>query len=162
MFVFSFNKKTLRHVLLGVLALVIIIVLAIFIAGNAGVKKEASAENLGTYSLLAKNRTDIDNFLLQFDYIALNDSVKEEDIKIPKEFNDVYSEYNELQKSQGLDLSQYKGQQAKQFTFMVEKASPHSTEEPTQQLYAVLIVRKGYVIGGHLETGLENSELMGF
>lgn len=67
-----------------------------------------------------------------------------EPVLIPAEFDGVYEEYNSLQRQCGLDLNEYKGEQALQFRFALsgENAS-----------YAVLLVRDGDVIGGHLTDG---------
>ncbi len=42
-----------------------------------------------------------------------------DEITIPGEFNDVYKNYNEMQRSQGFDLTDYKGQSVKRYTFSV-------------------------------------------
>ena len=74
-----------------------------------------------------------------------------EPVLIPAEFDGVYEEYNSLQRQCGRDLSEYKGEQALQFRFALsgENAS-----------YAVLLVRDGDVIGGHLTDGEYGGEYL--
>ncbi len=42
-----------------------------------------------------------------------------EDITIPAEFNEAYTEYNELQKSQGFDLLPYAGREVTKYTYRI-------------------------------------------
>ena len=45
--------------------------------------------------------------------------LNEKDIVIPKEFSEIYSKYNDLQRSQGFDLSEYQGMQVKLYTYTI-------------------------------------------
>ncbi len=40
-------------------------------------------------------------------------------VTVPREFGDVYENYNELQRSQGFDLSNYKAREAKVYTYSI-------------------------------------------
>ncbi len=42
-----------------------------------------------------------------------------DEITVPEVFGKVYSDYNEIQKSQGFDLSEYKGKRLLRYTFAV-------------------------------------------
>ena len=61
------------------------------------------------------------------------------EITIPEEFVNVYSEYNDLQKMAGFDLSDYKGKKATLYTYPV-----YGTTE------VHLIVYNGVIIGGDI------------
>ena len=67
-----------------------------------------------------------------------------ERITIPEQFDEVYEEYNGMQRQSGFDLSEYKGKDALRFTFALTR---HDMP------YAVLLVRDGAVIGGHFTNG---------
>ena len=65
-------------------------------------------------------------------------------VTIPADFDAVYEEYNGLQLQNGHDLRNYKGKTAWQYIFSL---AHHDAS------YAVLLVRDGAVIGGHLTNG---------
>lgn len=65
--------------------------------------------------------------------------VSAEKIRIPMTFNELYEEYNALQKNIGMDLEQYKGEECMQYRFDV-----------SDELYLNLIVFDGHFIGGDL------------
>ena len=72
-------------------------------------------------------------------------------IRIPPEFDAVYEEYNDLQLRSGRDLSGAKGKTALKLTFELTGESAR---------YAVLLVRDGRVIGGHLTNGEYGGEYL--
>ena len=65
------------------------------------------------------------------------------EVLIPEEFSDVYEKYNELQKSQGFDLSGYAGKTATRWTIRITN---HPSGE--EEVYATLLVVNGKIIGG--------------
>ena len=67
-------------------------------------------------------------------------------IVIPKTFNAVYTRYNELQQSQGFDLSDYCGMDAELYSYAV---SNHPSGQP---VIAQLILFAGEVIGGDVHS----------
>ncbi|MBR4554921.1 MAG: DUF4830 domain-containing protein [Ruminococcus sp.] len=66
-------------------------------------------------------------------------------VTIPKEFSDVYEQYNELQKQQGFDLGDYKGRTAEIYTYPIYNYEGH-TDKDCMQL--TLIIADGTLIGG--------------
>lgn len=68
----------------------------------------------------------------------------EKDITIPTDFNDVYENYNGIQKKQGFDLERYKGKAVKIYTYKI------SNYESTDSVIADLIVCDGVLIGADL------------
>ena len=66
-------------------------------------------------------------------------------VRIPQEQNQVFSRYNELQKSAGYDLSQYAGKTVMRYVYKVNNF-PGATEP----VYATLLVYKNQVIGGDI------------
>jgi hypothetical protein len=79
--------------------------------------------------------------------------VDSQEIVIPKEFPDVYQEYNELQKNQGFDLTEYAGREAMRYSYRV-------TNYPDQTITVIadIVVYKGQVIAGDIQ----NNALDGF
>ena len=64
-------------------------------------------------------------------------------VRIPTEQTPAYSRYNDLQKSQGYDLSQYAGKTVMRYVYEVQNFP--GAEQP---VYATLLVYKNQVIGG--------------
>lgn len=73
-------------------------------------------------------------------------ALSEEEVLIPKSFSDVFMKYNELQKSQGFDLSQYAGKELTLYTYKV------TNHESTDTVLAELYVYKGRVVGGDIHS----------
>ena len=65
------------------------------------------------------------------------------EIRIPVEFDEVYEEYNDLQKKQGFDLRKYRAHTVKRYTYelAVDSAVP---------LCAELLVDNGVIIGADI------------
>ena len=66
-------------------------------------------------------------------------------VRIPKEQNQVFSRYNDLQKSAGYDLSQYAEKTVMRYVYKVNNY-PGATEP----VYATVLVYKNQVIGGDI------------
>ena len=65
-------------------------------------------------------------------------------VKIPRDFDGVYSDYSAMQEKNGFDLSKYKGKTVRRYTYSL---GGKNTE------YAVILAKNGEVIGGHLTDG---------
>lgn len=76
-----------------------------------------------------------------------------EEIVVPQTFNDVYTQYNELQKQQGFDLSKYCGETVKQYTYRVL-----NHKSGGEHVFLHLLVQNDQVIGGDVSS----TELDGF
>ena len=66
-------------------------------------------------------------------------------VRIPKEQNQIFTRYNDLQKSAGYDLSQHSGKTVMRYVYKVTNY-PGATEP----IYATLLVYKDQVIGGDI------------
>ena len=75
-------------------------------------------------------------------------------VRIPQEQNEVFSRYNELQKSAGYDLSQYAGKTVMRYVYKVNNF-PGATEP----VYATLLVYKNQVIGGDITNTAANGTM---
>ena len=64
-------------------------------------------------------------------------------VKIPTEQTPAYSRYNDLQKSQGYDLSQYAGKTVMRYVYEVQ-----NYPDAADPVYATLLVYKNQIIGG--------------
>lgn len=66
-----------------------------------------------------------------------------DNVRIPVEFDDVYEEYNALQRKQGFDLRKYRAHSVKRYTYELEV----DTSVP---LNAELLVENGVIIGADI------------
>jgi len=73
-------------------------------------------------------------------------AISVENVLIPKSFSDVFNKYNELQQSQGFDLSRYAGKEVELYTYKV------TNHESDDMVLAEIYVYKGEVIGGDIHS----------
>lgn len=66
-------------------------------------------------------------------------------VRIPAEADEVFSRYNELQKSQGYDLTRFAGKEITRYVYRIVNYA--GTAEP---VYAALLIHNGEVIGGDI------------
>lgn len=60
-------------------------------------------------------------------------------------FDEIYEEYNDLQKKQGFDLRSYRAHSVKKYTYEISR----SDDDPLP-LYAELLVENGVIIGADI------------
>ena len=96
-------------------------------------------------------------FLKGFGWQVANSPAESSQVKIPKETSEVFDRYNNLQKSQGYDLSRYAGKNVMRFVYKVENY-PGATEP----VYATLLIYKNQVIGGDITDTAAKGQIRGF
>jgi hypothetical protein len=79
--------------------------------------------------------------------------ISRQKVTIPRKFSDVYEQYNELQRQQGFDLSDYRGLDCMLYVYTVT-----NWPDTSLTVQADLYVYKGRVIGGDVHA----TELHGF
>lgn len=83
-------------------------------------------------------------FLTTLGYTVNASSEEEQAVQIPMEFNDVYCNYNDIQKEIGTDLYYYRGAQCTRFTYTIESEN--------ETLKVNLLVYDNRIIGGDVCT----------
>ena len=96
-------------VILGIIAAIIVSVIIYFNFKGETWVMVAGAQ----YSIQAGENEQRIDFLKQFGWEVEQEPVSIEEIVIPQQFNQVYERYNELQKTQGMDLTKYAGKTVK-------------------------------------------------
>lgn len=96
-------------------------------------------------------------FLQDFGWEVAASPVESSQVKIPKETSEVFERYNNLQKSQGYDLSRYAGKNVMRFVYKITNY-PGATEP----IYATLLVHKDQVIGGDITDTDAKGQIRGF
>ena len=96
-------------------------------------------------------------FLTDLGWDVSNSPVESGQVRIPEEPSEVYSRYNELQKSQGYDLTQYAGKAVMRYVYKINNY-PGATEP----VYATLLVYKNQIIGGDVTDTAAKGVVRGF
>lgn len=155
MFVFSLraNKPKLIVILCAVTAALIALVLILRGGGRAVINSES-------VNCRASNAEERIAFLSQFGWKIDEDPVEVSEIIIPSEFNNTYSEYNGIQKNQGMDLETYKGKRVKRWVYEIKNYPGYSAS--SECIRATILVYNGIVIGGDVSSLELNGFMQGF
>ncbi|MGN0661451.1 MAG: DUF4830 domain-containing protein [Oscillospiraceae bacterium] len=114
--------------------------------GAVSLTKGGDAAPVNGSGLGSTNEQRIE-FLKSFGWEVSSEAMEIETVIIPAEFSDVYENYNEIQKQQGYDLSDYKSKEVKRYTYEV-KNYPLSDSSLSGTIRANLLVYNGVIIGG--------------
>lgn len=146
MFVFNFkvtdSKKVFAIFAVASVAVAVVCIISMISVQNS-LPDTATCDELGCYSLKCDKDDEQCTFLEQFalSTVKITDSCE---VIIPTDFNGTYAEYNKLQKEIGLDLEKFKGKSVQKVTYELKNSKTK---------FAVLLIYKGKVIGGHLTNG---------
>lgn len=110
-------------------------------------------------SYAAADASERQAFIKQFGWTVREDPAEIAEVLIPAEFDEVYRKYNDLQKSQGLDLESFQGQRVKRWSYVV---TDYPEYENTEEIRINLLIQKGVVIGGDVCSLAENGFMHGF
>ena len=146
---FMTARVDLKKILLifGILALLILGAIWLF-GGSKDVSTAAPAVS-GNDGRVA--------FLKSFGWEVAASPVESSQVKIPKQTSEVFDRYNQLQKSQGYDLTQFAGKHVMRFVYKVTNY-PGATEP----VYATLLVYKNQIIGGDITDTAATGKIQGF
>ena len=102
------------------------------------------------FVLFASGETDTNNivFLKGYGWEVRTKAVEKEDIIIPKPFDRVYENYNDIQLKAGLDLRPYMGMKGVRYTYIVENYPKDVGEE----VRANVICINNEPVGGDIMT----------
>jgi hypothetical protein len=140
-----FTAKLNKPKLIGIVAAAAAVLLLIIFLANRGTG--TSMETAGGKKLAtAEDRVA---FLSSCGYQVSQEPVRTQEVQIPKEWSEVYTQYNALQQSQGFDLSKYRGKRVMQYVYLIENW-PEADSEP---VYASLLLYKNKLIGCDLSRG---------
>ena len=152
MFVISLTSEKLKKYL--IIALVCALTT---IGGVISVSRDSTpAAKVGGVNMRAGTAEERIAFFSQFGYEIAEDPLEVKEVIIPTEFDETYDKYNEIQKSQGLDLSKYQGKRVKMWSYAIKNYPGYETAEGTVR--GNILVFDGVVIGGDIS----NIELDGF
>lgn len=141
MFVVSMSSSNLKKLFGVVFALTLVSLVAVFFVNS---QSNVNIKKVSLYT--AETADDRLKFISDLGWIVDEEPVEVRQIAIPQEFDDVYSNYNEIQLSQGYDLTKYAGRSAKRWTYIIRNYPDVSSDEDYVRIN--LLVCDGKIIGG--------------
>lgn len=153
MFIYTVKSKQIRAILI-ILFVVLTVAVLIFLS-----KDSQNVSKDDTLSLKASNHSERMSFVSQFGWEINEEPLEVREVVIPTEFDDVYSQYNDIQLSQGFDLTSFKGVRVKRWTYSVKNYVGYEDKDCIQ---INLLVYEGKVIGGDVCSVELNGFMHGF
>ena len=135
----NLNKKKLGRFIIIIVALIITLIPILW----------HLLSNESQLAVLASGKTSVNRieFLKSFGW-EVSSNVGEESVTIPVEFGDIYENYNDMQRSQGYDLRDFKGKTITKYTYEVINY-PHSADDDLPlNVVANILVYEDKIIGG--------------
>lgn len=142
-----------------VLSAVVLLVSVILLTAGGTVRTTAAIAKQNEKIVFDKIRTNEDrvSFLGQYGWEVKNEPTEEVTMKLPSQFDKVMTSYNEIQKTEGLDLTKYKGKEVTRYTYEVTNYPGYDGT-----VYANVIVCKNRVIGGDICSADVSGFIRGF
>ena len=137
-------KMPRRKLTLGVAAAALLCCCAIALNFGHALSREASAPASPNPKGVRSNQDRID-YLSAYGWQVSPEPVATQELLIPKEMDDSYTEYLALQTGQGFDLQKYAGKRVKRYTYEVLN---YPTGEAGVQVN--LLICKNTVVGGEV------------
>ena len=145
------DKKKLALVAAGIVVLIVGLVLLF------GGKDDTPTAATVTTAVSVVGNDDRVRFLNGFGWDVTTSPTESSQVRIPEKSSEVFDRYNELQKSQGYDLSRYAGQTVMRYVYKVNNY-PGATEP----VYATVLISKNQVIGGDITDTSAKGVIQGF
>ena len=158
MFIYSFHANTIKFFAVICLALTALIALIAFVPGQVADYEYSMVGADASYNYeKIKSNEDRINFIKQFGWEVDPQALSEQEVQIPKEFDKIFSAYNEIQRRQGLDLSSFKKKNVMRYTYTVTN---YPSYEGTVDIN--ILVYRNTVIGGDVCSADVNGFVHGF
>lgn len=160
MFIYSFRASSLKF--LGIISVTLVALIAIIAfvpvyAEGIGSANTTTAGGVEVSYENVKSSADAVNFISQFGWTVDGGNAEVQKVTIPEEFDKVFAAYNEIQKSQGLDLSKYKKKELTRYSFEVTNYPDYDGK-----VYVNVLVYRNRVVGGDICSGDVSGFVHGF
>ena len=148
---FVLTAKLSRSKLIAAGAILIAVVLLIVLLASADGSPAADAPAGGTNDERVA-------FLATYGWSVNAEPTEAQKVRIPDTAdNEVFARYNDLQKSQGFDLTAYAGREVMRYVYEIL-----NYPEATAPVYASVLVCDGVVIGGDVTNSAPDGVIHGF
>lgn len=114
-----------------------IVILLTFISNHSEKAEKVTAE------ISCQSENERTSYLTSLGW-SFDENAQEKQITIPSDFNQVYENYNKIQKEQGFDLEKYKGKEATLYTYKITNYKNNA------RVIADLLICDGKLIGADL------------
>ena len=148
MFIYTAKLSKGKMAIVAAIAAAVILLMILLMNRGTGTSMETAAPKLSTPEARVE-------YLASCGYTVSPEPLRTQEVLIPKEFTEVYDQYNSLQQSQGFDLLKYRGKKVMQYVYAIE----NWPEENADPVYATLLVYKNKLIGGDISRGGEDGFL---
>lgn len=147
---FMTAKVDLKKILIIVGAVAAVVIALILLLGNSSDAADTAAP------AVSGNDARVE-FLKGFGWEVAASPTESGQVKIPEQPSEVFDRYNQLQKSQGYDLTRYGGKTVMRYVYKV-------TNYPgaTDPVYATVLVYKNQIIGGDITDTSATGVVQGF
>lgn len=152
-------KISKRKILLGILAAVCVILLLSFLLGKSDepAQQPQAQTQEQVRTLDGGSNEERLAFLQSYGWEVSQTPTETQEVRIPLEFNEVFTRYNQMQQEQGFDLSDFAGKTAKRYVYAVTNYPGGS-----QDFYATVLVHKNKIIGGDVTSTAQGGAMHGF
>lgn len=141
-------KVDLKKILLVLAGITAVVLALILLLGDGSAQTSAPA--------VSANDTRV-QFLKGFGWEVTPSPKESNQVRIPTETSEVFTRYNNLQKSQGYDLDQYAGKRVMRYVYEIT-----NFPNATGPVYATLLVHKDKIIGGDITDMSAGGHIGGF
>lgn len=155
MFVYSIRSATIKFICALALSIGVLVALVALVPTYRAEDQSHAASNI-SYSKIYEN-SDRLAFIEQFGWNVEKDPLETVEVSVPRDFDNVYLGYNEMQKEQGLNLAKYKGKTVTRYTYKVNNYPDYDGT-----VYLSMLVYKNKVIGGDVCSADVNGFVHGF
>ena len=142
-------KVNLKKIALILGAIAAVIVGLILLLGGRGEAQTTSAA-------VSNNDARV-KFLTDLGWEVTTSPAESSQVRIPENATEVFDRYNQLQKSQGYDLTQYAGKSVMRYVYKI-----NNYPGATDPVYATLLVYKNQIIGGDVTNTSAKGAVSGF
>ena len=150
MFVMTAKLSKSKLFAAGLILLAAIILIVVFVTAGGG----DAVEN----TPVGETNDDRVAYLASFGWSVNGEPTEVQKVKIPDAAdNEVFARYNDLQKSQGFDLTAYAGKEAMRYVYEIL-----NYPDATQPVYASILVYEGRIIGGDVTNTAPDGIIHGF
>ena len=145
-------KVDKRKLLIAAVAVVAAVVLLI----SLGSRDSAPTASMSTAPAADTNDARV-KFLTDLGWEVTPSPTETGEVRIPKAGDEVFDRYNELQRSQGYDLTKYAGKKVMRYVYQI-----NNFPEAKEPVYATVLVYKDRIIGGDITDTTPGGRVQGF
>ena len=153
MFIYSIRASTVRF--FGCIFICLAVLVLLLTLGSAQTVYASAGGREINYGGIKTNEDRV-AFIEGFGIRVDAQPVREETFTMPDDFDRVIGGYNQIQKTQGLDLSKYAGKRVTRYTYAVEDYEGYEGE-----VFVNLLIYKSRVIGCDVSSGAPDGFVKG-